>query len=226
MNEHILKRMKQFELSAPYCISMLQVDEEGMPLKDEAVAVKDGKITYAITAEHSIATLNELVAKAKLGIEYGELLTNYSFNGSANKEQVKVFFNINAPIINTFAFMLMKQYLSTIEFAKEIKEWTFFLESLLSFNEPDHEVQMSAISIYVPLVSQGAMENKVPKELLKYKVPIETLLALVKERPSPQLMCKASNLLAGAVMAAKVVDREDGTQMFHLKHTEEEIAYI
>ena len=217
--DQLNQRMKLFGLDTTFSIRIIDVDEDGEPARDESVAINNGQVTFSVTTDNSIATLNELVAKAKLGLEYGELLCTQRFNKEASKEQVSTFFNTIAPLVNSFAFREMMEHLENRSFTKEVMEWNGFLESLLAIDEPDHETMMSIISIYVTLVSNNVIEHHLPQALLRYTKPIDILLTLAKEPPSPELMCDASNQITGKTMTAMITESEDGIEMFHLDYS-------
>lgn len=110
LNDQIKNRMKTFGLTLPYSIRMLPVDEEGMPIEEETVELENGRLTFALSPENSVSSLNELVAKASLGYKYGELLCSQYFNKGATSEQIHSFFNVVQPVFNSFAFKEMKTW--------------------------------------------------------------------------------------------------------------------
>ena len=224
LNEQILKRMKLFGLTVPYSIQMIGVDQDGVPEEDEQVAVTNGQVTFAVTLESSIPTLNELVAKAKLGLECGSLMCSHSFNKGATNEEIKTFLYVTAPLVNSFAFGLMKKYLPEKDFAKEVREWKFFLESLLSMHDPDHETLMSIVNLYITLASNNIIVQGVPDKIAQFKEPIDILMTLTNEEPSQELLCRAANLIIGQVLHVMITEKDDGREIFHLIRLEEKYS--
>ncbi len=214
----IKQRMLLFGLHNPFTIQMIDIDSNGEPQRDEYIKMLNNHVTFGVTVENSIPTLNELVAKAKIGIDHGELMCTQMFNSSATKEQKATFFNTISPLINSFAFSNMKQYLSHKDISKEVMEWKFFLEALLEIDKPDHETKMSILSLYVALVSNRLIEPNLPKVLQLYREPVNVLLSLANQPPSPELLCLASNQIIGKTMRVSIAENTSGSQLFNLQY--------
>ncbi len=224
LNDQIKKRMDLFGLHIPYSIRMLPESDDFADIPDEKVELRDGQLTFHLTPENSVITLNELVAKASVGHKYGELLCSQSFNQKASKEHILTFYNITSPLVNAFAFKEMQLHLSDKAMNKEVMEWKMFLDALIAIEDQDKEIKSTIMGMYVALVNSKIIDSEVPNCIKAYREPIEIMLAMLKEEPSPELLCRTADRLVGKSMQTVLVKTKQDKIVFCFIDTKEELS--
>ncbi len=216
LNEQIHRRMKQFQLNIPYSIRMLSVNEDGDAVEEEKVELSDNKLTFFLTPENSVGMLNELVAKASLGHKYGEILCNQTFNKDVTNTQVSSFYNVTSPILNALAFKEMIEYLDASSISKEVMEWKMLLTNATAIPTPTLDVKMIIISLYVALVVNNIIKKNIPSTIKEFEKPIDIMLEMAKEEPSPELLCRVADRIVGKTMQTMLGKDNMGKKVFVL----------
>ena len=216
LNDQIHRRMKQFQLNIPYSIRMLSVNENGDSVEEEKVELSDGKLTFFLTPDNSIGMLNELIAKASLGHKYGEILCNQTFNTNATGTQVSSFYNVTSPVLNAIAFKEMIEHLDASSVSKEVMEWKMLFTNAAAIPSPDLDVKMIIIGLYVVLVSNKIIEESMPTTINEFEKPIDIMLEMAKEEPSPELLCRVADRIVGKTMRTMLGIDDMGKKMFVL----------
>ena len=226
--ETVKKRMDLFELNLPFAIKELKVDVEGELCDDieERVQLKDNLVTFELSVDNSYPMLNELVAKVKLGQEYGELLTTQHFSNKMEQKTQRAFSRAASPLINAYTFKTMQRYLPPQSFTKEKMEWKGYYESILgiSTTEASEEVTMLLLTLYVTLTSSKVIKEEIPNRLKVHTHAIEVYLELLEEEPSTYLLaCVVNRVLGGKYYCA--LDQKEGKEVFIMRETTREDFY-
>ena len=226
--EILKERMSQFKIDLPFAIKELKVDEEGEPFdnREERVQLHNNQIIFELSVDNSYLMLNELVAKVKLGLQHGELMTTQTFSKPIDRKLREAFFQATSPLVNAYAFKCMQRYLSSQSFMKEKMEWQGYYKTILeiSMTEASEEITMMLVSLYVTLKSSRVINIEIPNRLKVQAHAINVYLELLEEEPSPYYMASAVNRVSGGKYYC-AVDQKEGKEVFIMRETTREDFY-
>ena len=223
LHNEIKKRMKIFDVHLPFAIKEVRVNEEGefIDQPEESIEVQNNHITFAVSVEHSYASLNELVAKAKLAQDYGSLMCSQTFSQYPDKKALDSFTKAITPLLTAYTLQTMMTYLHKSARTKEVMEWRGYYSQIIDFTKPNQELKMILISLYVALKSTGVIKDNIPKVLQSYKSTINTYLELAQETPDPLQLVRAVNRLTRGIYYC-ALDQQDGQECILLRYTHKE----
>ena len=226
--EILKERMSQFKIDLPFAIKELKVDEEGelCDNREERVQLHNNQIIFELSVDNSYPMLNELVAKVKLGLQHGELMTTQTFSKPIDRKLREAFFKATSPLVNAYAFKCIQRYLSSQSFMKEKMEWQGYYKTILeiSMTEASEEITMMLVSLYVTLKSSRVINIEIPNRLKVQAHAINVYLELLEEEPSPYYMASAVNRVSGGKYYC-AVDQKEGKEVFIMRETTREDFY-